>query len=78
MSFNMAIWGCTTKYRQKPNFFEAVVGRAIGRTLWESRSYYLESVCRRVFEKTRIKSLEIVVTYPLFRKELGSPRLFKA
>jgi hypothetical protein len=77
MSFNMAIWGDMVACDYGENLFEAVVGRAIGRTTWESRKN-LESITRDVFEKSTIlKTLEVIASYPLYRDELGSPRLFK-
>jgi hypothetical protein len=77
MSFNMAIWGDMISCDYGDSLFEAVVGRAIGRTTWESRKN-LESITRTLFEKnTTLKKVEIIATYPLYREELSSPRLFK-
>ena len=77
MSFNMAIWGDIVPWDYGQNLFEAVVGRAIGRTTWESRKN-LESITRGLFERsTCLKKVEISATYPLYREELASPRLFK-
>jgi len=77
MSFNMAIWGDMVACDYGENLFEAVVGRAIGRTTWESRKN-LESITRTLFEKSStLTKVEVVASYPLYREELASPRLFK-
>ena len=77
MSFNMAIWGDMVACDYGENLFEAVVGRAIGRTTWESRKN-LESITRTLFEKSgTLTKVEVVASYPLYREELASPRLFK-
>lgn len=77
MSFNMAIWGDMVSWDDGENLFEAVIGRAIERTTWESRKN-LESITRSIFEKhTNLKKVEVIATYPLYREELASPRLFK-
>lgn len=77
MSFNMAIWGDMVICDYGENLFEAVVGRAIGRTTWESRKY-LESITRNLFDtSSNLTKIEIIASYPLFRVELSSPRLFK-
>jgi hypothetical protein len=77
LSFNMAIWGDMVSCDYGENLFEAVVGRAIGRTTWESRKY-LESISRHLFEtSSNITKLEIIASYPLFKVELSTPRLFK-
>jgi len=77
MSFNMAIWGDMVSSDYGENLFEAVVGRAIGRTTWESRKY-LESISRHLFEtSSNLTKFEIIASYPLFKVELSSRRLFK-
>ena len=70
MSFNMAIWGEMVACDYGENLFEAV-GRAIGRTTWESRKN-LESITRDLFEKsTNLRKVEIIATYPLFKEEFA-------
>ena len=77
LSFNMAIWGDMVMCDYGENLFEAVVGRAIGRTTWESRKY-LESVTRNLFEtSSNLTHIDVVASYPLFKVELSTPRLFK-
>ena len=77
LSFNMAIWGDMVTCDYKENLFESVVGRAIGRTTWESRKN-LESITRDLFEKSsNVRKVEIVASYPLYKDEFASPRLFK-
>ena len=77
MSFNMAIWGDMVACDYGENLFEAVVGRAIGRTTWESRKN-LESITKDLFEhSTSLRKVEIIASYPLYKEELATPRLFK-
>jgi hypothetical protein len=51
MAFNLAIWGDMISTDYGENLFEAVVGRAILRTSWNSRKL-LEVVTKTLFEKT--------------------------
>jgi hypothetical protein len=77
MAFNMAIWGDMALCDYGENLLEAVVGRAIGRTTWESRKS-VESLSRHHFEtSSNLTKIDIIVSYPLFKVEFSSPRLFK-
>jgi hypothetical protein len=77
MAFNLAIWGDMTSTDYGDNLFEAVVGRAIARTSWDSRML-LESSTRTLFEKgTTLRKVDIIASYPLYRLEESSPHLFK-
>jgi hypothetical protein len=77
MVFNIGIWGDMTTSHYGQNLFESVVGRAIGRTTWDSRKL-LEVTTRDLFEKdTSLKRVEILASYPLYRLEQASPRFFR-
>jgi hypothetical protein len=76
MSFSMSIWGDMATCNKSETLFEAVVGRAIGRTTWDSRKH-LEVITKDLFEKdTNLTRVEIIATYPLYKEELASPKLF--
>ncbi len=77
MACNVAIWGDMIGSGYGENLFEPVVGRAITRTTWESRTH-LEFATKALFEDDpNLRRVEIIASHSLFNKEFNSPQLFK-